>query len=59
MQDGDHQTNLTLAMLSVAPVLALGVVFFLIGSHYLPRDEDRAVAAGTPDEAASPAYFHH
>jgi MFS family permease len=59
VQDGDHQTNLTLAMLSVAPVLALGIVFFLIGSHYLPRDEDRAVAASSPEDAASPAYFHH
>jgi MFS family permease len=60
VQDGDQQTNLTLAMLSVAPVLALGVVFFLIGSRYLPRDEDRAVAeGGKPDPAASDPYFHH
>jgi MFS family permease len=53
-------TNLTLAMLSVAPVLLLGVVFFLLGSRHLPRDEDRAKAAGAgaPEDAAGHHYFH-
>jgi MFS transporter, Spinster family, sphingosine-1-phosphate transporter len=60
VQDGNTQTNLTLAMLSVGPVLILGVVFFLIGSRYLPRDEDRAVTVGgKPEDAASSRYFHH
>ena len=60
VQDGDTQTNLTLAMLSVLPVMLLGIVFFLIGSHYLPRDEDRAVAeGGKPDDGSSDTYFHH
>jgi MFS family permease len=35
-------TNLTAGMLAVVPVLFLGAIFFLIGSHYLARDEDRA-----------------
>ncbi len=53
-------TNLTLAMLSVAPVLLLGVVFYLIGSRYLPRDEDKAreASAGIPEGAAGHHYFH-
>lgn len=34
-------SNLTLGMLSVIPVLALGGVFFLLGSRYLPRDQER------------------
>ena len=42
---GRRRQNLTVAMLSVVPVLALGAIFFLIGSKYLPRDEDQAVAA--------------
>jgi sugar phosphate permease len=65
VQDGETQTNLTLAMLSVGPVLVLGVVFFLIGSRYLPRDEDNAVAAGGHDDVGLDAgavhdpYFRH
>jgi hypothetical protein len=35
-------TNLTAGMLAVVPVLALGAVFFLIGSKYLPADQERA-----------------
>jgi MFS family permease len=54
-----QQTNLTLAMLSVAPVLALGVVFFLIGSRYLPRDEDRVREAVGEDEVGHRPVFHH
>ena len=30
-------TNLSVAMLAVVPVLALGCVFFLIGARHLPR----------------------
>ncbi len=41
----DGVTNLTVAMLSVAPVLALGCIFFLLGSRHLPHDEDQARAA--------------
>ncbi len=40
------EENLTVAMLAVAPVLAIGAVFFLIGSRHLPQDEDQAVASG-------------
>ena len=39
-------SNLTIAMLSVVPVLILGFVFFLIGSRYLPADQERIRAAG-------------
>jgi MFS transporter, Spinster family, sphingosine-1-phosphate transporter len=42
-------TNLTVGMLSVIPVLALGAVFFLLGSRHLPEDQDRARAAGGAD----------
>src|SRR5262249_53641626 len=65
VQAGRTPAILTLAMLSVGPVLLLGVVFFLIGSHYLPRDEDNAVAASGHDELGKDAvavhdpYFHH
>ncbi|WP_165074124.1 spinster family MFS transporter [Paludisphaera rhizosphaerae] len=42
--------NLTVAMLVVAPVLAVGAAFFLFGSRYLPEDQqhvkDAAAAAG-------------
>jgi MFS family permease len=39
-------TNLTVGMLSVVPVLALGALFFLLGSRHLPRDQERARQAG-------------
>jgi hypothetical protein len=42
-----HGTNLTVGMLSVVPVLALGAVFFLLGSRYLPHDQERARKAGS------------
>jgi hypothetical protein len=29
-------------MLTVAPVLALGCLFFLVGSRHLPSDQERA-----------------
>ena len=51
-------TNLTVAMLSVVPVLALGCVFFLIGSHYLPKDQEKVRVSGSVD-ADHLAQFHH
>jgi MFS family permease len=33
--------NLTVAMLVVGPVLALGAIFFLIGSHFLQQDQGK------------------
>jgi MFS family permease len=50
-------TNLTVAMLSVVPVLAIAGVLFLIGSRYLPADQEKVQAAGTSNEAS--AFFHH
>jgi MFS family permease len=51
-------TNLSVAMLSVVPVLALGCVFFWIGSWYLPGDQDKV--RGTSNvEAEDLAQFHH
>jgi hypothetical protein len=51
-------TNLTVAMLAVVPVLAMGFAFFLIGSGYLARDQERARGAGgiASDDLAE---FHH
>lgn len=51
-------TNLTVAMLSVVPVLALGCVFFLIGSRYLPRDQEKVRISGTGDLDRA-GQFHH
>ncbi len=39
-------TNLTVAMLSVAPILMLGFLFFAFGSVFLPADEDKVRGAG-------------
>ena len=44
------KTNLTVAMLAVVPVLALGFVFFLLGSRHLPEDMDRARKQGGLEE---------
>ena len=44
------KTNLTVAMLAVVPVLALGFVFFLLGSRHLPEDMDRARQQGGAEE---------
>jgi predicted MFS family arabinose efflux permease len=51
-------TNLAVAMLSVAPILLLGFVFFSIGSIFLPADQERARGAGgvATDDLAQ---FHH
>ncbi|MGC8638459.1 MAG: spinster family MFS transporter [Isosphaeraceae bacterium] len=49
--------NLTVAMLVVGPVLTLGAVLFLIGSHFLQRDEGKIYH---PDEeiAGESVVFH-
>lgn len=54
------QENLTVAMLAVAPVLAIGAVFFLIGSRYLEKDEEkvRAASGGREDDDAGGLHFH-
>ncbi len=51
-------TNLTLAMLCVVPILAIAFVLFLIGSRYLPADQDKIRAAGEGDSGGS-GVFHH
>jgi MFS family permease len=51
------RTNLTVAMLSMVPVLVLGCIFFLVGSRHLPEDQDKVREASGKDEAADP-YFH-
>jgi MFS family permease len=51
-------TNLTVAMLSVAPVLALGCVFFAIGSRYLPEDQERVRSGATAGGGDAHGYYH-
>jgi MFS family permease len=51
-------TNLTVAMLSVGPVLLIGFVFFLIGSYFLPHDQETLRGAGGV-AAEELAQFHH
>jgi len=53
-----ENTNLTVAMLSVAPVLFLGFLFFAIGSRYLPGDQERARGTGAA-EPERVSGFHH
>ena len=51
-------SNLTVAMLSVGPILVLGFVFFLIGSIFLPSDQARV--RGTGDTGPEgPSHYHH
>ena len=50
-------TNLTVAMLSVGPVLLLGGILFLIGSKHLPEDMDRVAASKDP-HADESAFLH-
>lgn len=52
------EENLTVAMLAVAPVLALGAFFFLLGSRHLPADQQRVIDAGG-GAAAGPASLPH
>jgi predicted MFS family arabinose efflux permease len=49
--------NLTVAMLSVGPVLALGSLFFFHGSRHLEQDQDRVRHAGT-ESTDGPMTFH-
>jgi len=49
--------NLTVAMLSVGPVLALGAFFFLYGSRHLEEDQNRVRQAGG-GPAAGPLVLH-
>lgn len=51
-------TNLTVAMLSVAPILLLGFLFFLAGSFFLPADQEKIRGAGGV-AAEDLAQFHH
>jgi MFS family permease len=51
-------TNLSVAMLSVVPVLLLGSLFFMIGARYLPADQAKVQAAGG-SAAGGDATFHH
>lgn len=51
-------TNLTVAMLAVAPVLGLAAFFFLLGSRHLPRDQERVRAAAGHEDAEADPYFH-
>jgi predicted MFS family arabinose efflux permease len=52
-----NHTNLTVAMLSVVPVLALGCLFFLLGSRHLAEDMDRVKGAGE-NEAGRAILMH-
>ncbi|GIW89497.1 MAG: MFS transporter [Isosphaeraceae bacterium] len=47
VSDGHHLANITAGMLLIVPVLLIGSLCFLLGSKFLPRDEDRAQAYGT------------
>lgn len=60
VQYDNQQTNLAVAMLSVGPVLVLGIVFFLLGARHLPHDEDEAhrASGGAEEEPSSMAHFH-
>jgi MFS family permease len=57
--DGKIMTNLTVGMLAVVPMLILGCFFFLIGSKYLPKDQEKLHEAGGDDEEAGVPAFHH
>jgi predicted MFS family arabinose efflux permease len=49
-------TNLTVGMLAVVPMLALGSVLFLRGSRNLPADQDRARREGGADPLTEPVF---
>jgi MFS family permease len=51
-------TNLSVGMLSVIPILVIGFVLFLIGSRYLPADQEKVKAEGGADSGGS-GFFHH
>jgi MFS family permease len=50
--------NLTVAMLSVGPVLALGSLFFLLGSRHLPRDQQKIADSGEEAAGGRGMVFH-
>jgi MFS family permease len=55
-----ENTNLTVALLAVVPVLALACVLFLMGSRHLPRDQE--IVRGVVGEVVDPdkfTGFHH
>jgi hypothetical protein len=49
-------TNLTAGMLLVIPMLALGAIFFFLGSRYLPADQDRARQLGAGTAVDAPVF---
>jgi hypothetical protein len=50
-------TNLTIGMLAVVPMLVLGCLFFLLGSKFLARDQERA-SLESGDAATVQVYGH-
>ena len=54
---GKIPTNLTAAMLAVVPMLALGCLFFLLGTKHLPADQERARSEGGGD-GLNETYVH-
>ncbi|WP_435006446.1 spinster family MFS transporter [Tundrisphaera lichenicola] len=50
-------TNLTVGMLAVIPMMALGALFYLRGSRYLPEDQEQARKSG--GSAPEHASVHH
>jgi MFS family permease len=56
MDENNQLTNLTVAMLTVGPVLLLGAILFILGSRHLPEDEAKARAAG--GEPATGGFGH-
>jgi MFS transporter, Spinster family, sphingosine-1-phosphate transporter len=51
-------TNLTVAMLAVGPILLLGFLFFVVGSIFLPADQEKVRGAGGVS-GEDLAQFHH
>jgi MFS transporter, Spinster family, sphingosine-1-phosphate transporter len=52
----DGPANLTVAMLSVIPMLVLASFFYLRGSRYLPQDQERARLAGGGEPLSEPIF---
>jgi MFS family permease len=52
------ETNLSVAMLSVAPILLMGFAFFGLASIFLPADQEKIKGAGGV-AAEEIAQFHH
>ena len=49
-------TNLTAGLLLVVPMLALGALFFYLGSRHLGRDQERAAQLGGETDEAESAF---